>query len=436
MLAADLQIIHNSPYASAGVVDVYVNNQILLNDFAFRSATGFTSVPSGVNLKVDITAGNAPNNANPVFTTTLNLAAGGTYVAMAAGNPAVASGPTAFGLAATDLGRKVARTAGNAEFLAFHGAPDAPTVDVNARGVGTLVNDISFRSYAANYLSVAPASYTLDVTLADGQTRVKSYTADLRSAGNAALVVAASGFVAPAAGQPAFGLLAVFANGTTALLPELAPVVEGTDFVDTFEVKPNPTTAGVVDVSSAGRTTSYLALTNPLITIRGNGSADFLNVRYAPSGGGLPTLAFDGGAGYDTVFVYGSRGNDNIVLVEQAAVLGPNLPASAIGLRNVEALSVWAGAGDDVINATGLSTVNTLLLGEHGNDTILGGNARDFIFGGWGNDVLEGNDGDDFLSGDFGDDTLRGGQGRDFLWGGLGNNWLEDPNDFRRRWRG
>ncbi|MDZ4820878.1 MAG: DUF4397 domain-containing protein, partial [Planctomycetota bacterium] len=67
VMDASLQVIHNSPYAAAALVDVYVNDALLLNDFAFRSATPYVTVPSGVNLKIDITAANAPNNASPVF---------------------------------------------------------------------------------------------------------------------------------------------------------------------------------------------------------------------------------------------------------------------------------------------------------------------------------------------------------------------------------
>jgi|GEM_PF-5160247 len=425
VMDASLQIIHNSPYTAAALVDVYVNDALLLNDFAFRSATPYVSVPSGVDLKVDITAANAPNNLAPVFTTIANLAHNTSYVAIAAGDPLASVGPTAFGLAVSALGRKSAQVPGNAEFLVFHGAPDAPAVDVVARGVGTLVDDLAFRSYASDYLSVAPASYTLDVTLSDGLTRVRSFAADLSGAAGGAIVVAASGFVAPAAGQPNFGLLAVFADGTTELLPEVKPVITGTNGNDVFEVKLKESNAGILQVTRGSETTQFLTLTNPLVTIEGGKGNDRLNVRFPDPGATLPTIAFDGGAGYDTAAIRGSGGDDVIKLFEVNNFVS-SLPSSGLVFKAVEAIAVWAGSGNDLVDATGLRTINTWLHGEAGNDVLRGGKARDIIFGGLGNDLLEGNDGDDVLLGGPGKDTLVDGRGFDLLLDFLGQYAIND----------
>jgi|CXWL01.1.fsa_nt_gi Ca2+-binding RTX toxin-like protein len=61
---------------------------------------------------------------------------------------------------------------------------------------------------------------------------------------------------------------------------------------------------------------------------------------------------------------------------------------------------VYGGAGDDVIDASGLvgsPPVEAELYGEGGNDTITGGGNNDIIDGGAGVDQLRGNDGDDIL---------------------------------------
>lgn len=219
VLTAMLQVIHNSPYEASAIVDVYVNDEILLDDFAFRDATPFVEVPSGVDLEIDITAPDAADSSSPVYSVTVNLE-DMNYVAMAAGDPASGEGQPQFGLALSNLGRTVAENVENAEFYVVHGSPDAPTVDIVARDVGTLVDDVSFPNFADDYISVPPANYTIDITPGESQDIVVSYEADLSGAAGGALVVAASGFLTPKSeSDPGFGLLAVFADGTTALLP-------------------------------------------------------------------------------------------------------------------------------------------------------------------------------------------------------------------------
>ena len=246
---ARVQVIHNSPYAEAAVVDVYINDALAIDDFAFRDATPFLDLPSGVAVKIDITAGTATDNSSPVFTANLDtgLPADGTLTLIAAGDPLGRMGNPAFDLFIADA-REAAATMGNAEFLVFHGSPDAPTVDVAARGAGVLVDDISFGEFSADYLSVPPASYDIDIQTADNSATAASFNADLSGAADAAIAVLASGFLAPASNDdPAFGLLAVFADGTTALLPAIDPPADPTARVQVIHNSPYAE-AAVVDV--------------------------------------------------------------------------------------------------------------------------------------------------------------------------------------------
>ena len=222
---ARVNIIHNSPYAAAAVVDVYVNDALAVDNFEFRSATGFIDLPAGTTtdtapaINIDITGADAADNSSPVFSTSANLEFGETYILVAAGDPT--GGEPAFNIFINATGQEEAAMAGNAEFLVFHGAPDAPTVDVVERTAGILVDDFSFGDFSDGYVSVPAGAYDIDVTLADGSATAYSAVADLSGAADAALVVLASGFLAPPEmTDPGFGLLAVFADGTAALLPE------------------------------------------------------------------------------------------------------------------------------------------------------------------------------------------------------------------------
>ncbi len=116
----------------------------------------------------------------------------------------------------------MAADAASVELLVFHGSPDAPAVDIVVRGLGTVLDDFAFGSFSDGYLAVPPAAYELDIETADNAVTAASFAADLSGAAGAAVSVLASGFLAPASdADPGFGLLAVFADGTTALLPAL-----------------------------------------------------------------------------------------------------------------------------------------------------------------------------------------------------------------------
>ena len=63
-------------------------------------------------------------------------------------------------------------------------------------------------------------------------------------------------------------------------------------------------------------------------------------------------------------------------------------------------------------------TVDSVVSGGGGTDTLIGGGGRDTLRGDANDDVLSGNDGDDDLSGGTGDDQLSGGKGADRMDGG------------------
>jgi len=74
---------------------------------------------------------------------------------------------------------------------------------------------------------------------------------------------------------------------------------------------------------------------------------------------------------------------------------------------------------------TATRSIGGLILGEGGDDTLIGNHTHgDALLGGTGNDVLNGSGGDDELYGESGDDRLVGGEGSDMLDGGAGADRL------------
>jgi hypothetical protein len=234
---ARIQIIHNSADAAVEEVDIFVNGDLFLSDFAFRTATPFVNVPAGVDLDIIVAPAGAGigSGVGPV---TVNLTEGETYIAIANGivsadgyDPA-----TAFSLDVFPTGREAADVATNTDVLVFHGSTDAPTVSVWETGVGA--GELFTFSYGefAGYLELGTADYVLEVRTADGETTVVAYSAPLSTLGlnGAAITVVASGFLDPAnnSNGEAFGLYVALASGGD-LIP--LPII-GDGFTVTFNV--------------------------------------------------------------------------------------------------------------------------------------------------------------------------------------------------------
>ena len=228
---ARAQIIHNSPDPSASTVDIYVDNSSspFVGGLSFRDATGYVNVPAGTR-EFDIAPGGSSGPDDAVATQNVTFEAGNTYTVIASGvlnttnfedNPDGVNRD--FQLLAVPGARETPETPGNAEFFVVHGATDAPTVDAFVPGGPTLADDAAYTD-ATSYASVAPGTYPVSITGPNQTISLATFTAPLTNAGTA--VVLASGFYTPyndpSGGnqtEPAFGLLAVFADGSTSLLP-------------------------------------------------------------------------------------------------------------------------------------------------------------------------------------------------------------------------
>ena len=225
---ARLQVIHNAADPAASVVDIYLDGELLLDDFGFRKATPFIDAPAEVELEIGVAPSSSSSKEDIIATIPVTLAKDETYVAIANGvlDPTqFVANPDGKDIGFTLFTKGGAREAGesmdNVDFFALHGATDAPTVDVIARDVTTLVDDAAYGDLT-DYISVPAGEYILDVTPgSDNETIVASFTADLSGLGGGAAVVFASGFLNPGDNLDgaAFGLFAALPNGAVAEFP-------------------------------------------------------------------------------------------------------------------------------------------------------------------------------------------------------------------------
>jgi Ca2+-binding RTX toxin-like protein len=114
----------------------------------------------------------------------------------------------------------------------------------------------------------------------------------------------------------------------------------------------------------------------------------------------------------DSVIVTGTHGDDVALAFGDAngvAVVGL---AAQVNITGAEAandrLVINALAGDDVVDATGLSASGIQLTadGGDGSDVLIGGAGNDVLLGGAGDDVLLGGPGVDVLDGGAGDNVI------------------------------
>jgi hypothetical protein len=234
--AARVQLAHNAADPGAASVDIFINGALAVNDFAFRTATPFITLPSGAgNVEVDVAGPNAGTNigdaltpADSLFNASPEFGPGSTTTVFANGviTPADFEGDAntiAFNLYPV-AAQEAVETAGNFEFKIFHGATDAPAVDVVAGGSIDLALNLMYGMATPDFASLTPdTDVVVDINAAGGAT-VASYQVDVAAlgVGGATGIVAASGFLTPDNDQNGPAFEPVFfpaAGGASAIIP-------------------------------------------------------------------------------------------------------------------------------------------------------------------------------------------------------------------------
>ncbi len=235
--SARLQAIHNAPDPAAATVDIYLNDRLYpaLDDFGYKEALPYLSVPSGVSIDLDVAGSGSTNSMNPIFTQSLGiLNPGDVKVAVANGvlDPTMfdqtVNMTIAFEIATFD-GKENADMAMDVDLQAFHGISDAPTVgarvDTGAGPPGLpLISGLAYGDALAVYSALpgGTPSGTLEVFDDANPNTVLLSVPNFSIAPFAgeAVIVLASGFVAPVNNQngPAAALILVQADGTVTTL--------------------------------------------------------------------------------------------------------------------------------------------------------------------------------------------------------------------------
>ena len=156
---------------------------------------------------------------------------------------------TPFDIAIIDGAQEFGSMSTNVDFAIYHGATDAPAVDIIARNVITLADDLAYGE-STMYISVPAIEYILDITPANDNTNVLvSYDANLNPIQGSAGVAFASGFLnPPTMDDPAFGIFLALADGTVIELP-VATTSTRNELKGEVNITPNLINSGYMNIS-------------------------------------------------------------------------------------------------------------------------------------------------------------------------------------------
>ncbi|GAA5215298.1 DUF4397 domain-containing protein [Corallincola platygyrae] len=166
---SDVQVIHT--VAAAPLVDVYVNDGLAIDDFAFMATTGgYVGLDAGMTT-LDVTASDAVDNSSPVITADVDLMASYSYSVLAIGDGSDTKPLALWPL--VDMPRSIATEA----MIRFaHAATGAPLVDIYLSADATLdsgdamlVEDLDYNETASLSVTAATSGYVF-VAVADTLT--------------------------------------------------------------------------------------------------------------------------------------------------------------------------------------------------------------------------------------------------------------------------
>jgi len=245
---ARLQVIHNSP---APNVDIYVNGNLFLEKFVYRTATPFIDVPAGVELVLGVAPARSESADDVIANFPVTLEEDKTYIVIANG---IVGGNPGFNLEVFDMGSETAPGDDNVGLLFFHGSPDAPEVDITSGGA-VLFDDVEYGEFSG-YLNVPAAEYTVEVTPSnDNDVVVAAYKKDFSFWKNRTAVIFASGFLG--GDDPSFEPWVALSTGGTFPLDAVSSGNTGmaaifNSTINSNEIKatalniyPNPTTGNI-----------------------------------------------------------------------------------------------------------------------------------------------------------------------------------------------
>lgn len=198
---ARIQVIHAAADPDAATVDVYLNETLLLDDFAFRTTTPFVDVDAGDDLEIAIAPGDSASVDDALTTFSgVSLPAEERTIIVVAGvldpdafDPNPDEADTTLSLYTFADARERSNDTNFDQLAIFHASTDQPAVALALPDGTEILSQLAYGEFAENYLSVPPGVLAFDLLRASDGARQGSFqTPELT--GGEAFVVVATGF--------------------------------------------------------------------------------------------------------------------------------------------------------------------------------------------------------------------------------------------------
>lgn len=265
-MVSRIQIIHNVADPLAATVDIRVDGAFInpaLDDMDFRTASPFFDVTSLTAYEFSVNDASSSDASGALMTQTISLDPGVSYVIVLDGTASATGFNPAKPLSFELLPQALEEASSSNEVVAtFHnGTTDAPAIDImEPGGFFAFADDLSYTDFS-DYISVPLENYIISVTLDDGVTIIRTYSANGTGESGRAYTVLTSGFMNPEQNSdgPSMGLWAARALGG-ALIELPRYVVENDSPCDAISILTDGT---VVDGSNLGATVDLAEVAPP-----------------------------------------------------------------------------------------------------------------------------------------------------------------------------
>jgi hypothetical protein len=225
-----IQFIHNSPDDAASVVDIYSDDVLLFDDFAFRTASPFVDAPIGVEFTISVAPQTSMSVADAFASFPFTMVEDEKFIMVVNGITGLSStqyNPSPpLSIDVFEGAREEAIDPVGLSFAIHQGSIDAPTLDFYQPAVNIFwADNIPYTEFAGYYEYPASISNSQWSIQTEDGVLIEQYLMDGTDYPGVALVLLTSGFLDPSMNGdgPAFGIWWALGEGGPLLEVPIVP---------------------------------------------------------------------------------------------------------------------------------------------------------------------------------------------------------------------